>query len=410
MAKYGEPVISRETRLLLITILVSIISLWVLARLRFQERPITSAPVPPVLAQLRPAAGYADLARVIADIRTSVAATVFASPAGSLALRIRETAAITLAPTSEETRLASDRATGLTIIKVGPADLPGLMPWIPRVLDYPRYLVAAELAGDKLALRPVFVSGLFPVSSALWPGEIWMLPSATQIAAGTFVFTTEGAFSGLVVEKGGRAAIVPAVTLLKAADQLIQAGSSEPGTIGITVQPLSESVSSATGARTGMVVTAVDPNGPAAGQLVPTDIIDAVDGQPILDAELWHARITRINAGDSVLLRLWAHTEVRDVQITAAPVAASPAVPEDVSLGLRLRAIPNVGAEVLSVQSRSRAARAGILPGDIITVTGRQKVPTPTHVARMFAELPDRGSLLVAITRGSEHRVVVVEK
>src|SRR5688572_6664187 len=107
MTKYGAPVISRETRLLLITILVSITSLWILARIRFQERPITSAPVPPVLAQLRPAAGYADLARVIADIRTSVAAVVFASPDGSPALRIRETAAVTLSQTSGETRVAS---------------------------------------------------------------------------------------------------------------------------------------------------------------------------------------------------------------------------------------------------------------------------------------------------------------
>jgi hypothetical protein len=410
MTKYGAPVVSRETRLLLITILVSITSLWILARIRFQERPITSAPVPPVLAQLRPAAGYADLARVIADIRTSVAAVVFASPDGFPALRIRETVAVTLSPTSGETRVASDPATGLTIIKVDPTEVPELTPWIPRVLDYPRYLVAAELAGDKLALRPVFVSGLFPISTALWSEEIWMLPPATPIVAGAFVFTTEGAFSGLVVDTGGRAAIVPAVLLLKAADQLIQAGISEPGTIGITVQPLSASVSTATGARDGMVVTAVDPDGPAAGQLIPTDIIEAVDGHTIVDAEFWHARIARIRVGDSLLLRIRTNTAVRDAQITVAPVAAAVAVPEDVSLGLRLRAIPGVGAEVLSVRSWSRGARATILPGDVITVAGQQTAPPPTQVARLFEALPERGTLLVAITRGREHRVVVIEK
>ena len=53
MPKYGQPVISRETRLLLITIVVSVCTLWLLARLRFQDRPV-AATVAPVLAQLRP--------------------------------------------------------------------------------------------------------------------------------------------------------------------------------------------------------------------------------------------------------------------------------------------------------------------------------------------------------------------
>ena len=39
MAISGQPVISRETRRLLITIVMAVTALWVLARIRFQERP-----------------------------------------------------------------------------------------------------------------------------------------------------------------------------------------------------------------------------------------------------------------------------------------------------------------------------------------------------------------------------------
>ena len=114
---YGQPLISRETRRLLVTILVSVTALWVLARIRFQERAAASTPVPNVLAQLRPISSYADLARAIADIRPVIVAAVSASAGGGAALRIREDAAITLAPGPADTLLASDRATGLAIVR-----------------------------------------------------------------------------------------------------------------------------------------------------------------------------------------------------------------------------------------------------------------------------------------------------
>jgi S1-C subfamily serine protease len=69
-----------------------------------------------------------------------------------------------------------------------------------------------------------------------------------------------------------------------------------------------------------------------------------------------------------------------------------------------------VGAEVLSVQPRSRAERAAIQQGDVITVAAGQLSPTPAQVTRAFTALPEGGSLLVAIARGTEHRVAAIEK
>lgn len=408
-----QPMISRETRRLLITVIVAIAALWVLARIRFQERPAAATPVPNMLAQLRPASSYADLARVIADIRPAILAAVLPSASGAPALRVREEAAVTLRPASGDTIVATNRATGLSIVRGPRADVPGVMPWVPRLLDYPRYLVVVEVTGEHVALRPVFVGGLYPVTSPLWSGEIWLLPPNTAIPSGTFVFTTEGALAGLSVAHGGHSAIVPAALLSAAVDEL-QRPRGSAGELGITIEPLSPAFASATGGAVGLVVTAIDPNGPAAGKVVATEVIEAIDGEEMRTADHWRARVARVSAGDALTLRVRGADGVRDVPLTAAAAIPADAPAEeaddDVALGLRLRAIPGVGVEVLSVQPRSRAARAGLQQGDRITAVAGQPSPTPALFTRLFDSLPTGGSLLVAITRGSEHRVAAIEK
>ena len=408
MAISGQPVISRETRRLLITIVVAVTALWVLARIRFQERPVASTPMPNVLAQLRPSSSYADLARLIADIRPAIVAAVSRSAGGGPALRIREDAAVTLHPGHADNVLAMDRATGVAIVRQPRGDVPGIMPWAPRVLDYPRYLVAADVTVEHVALRPVFIGGLFPVMSPLWSGEIWLSPAATSIAPGTFVFSTDGAFAGLFVSHNGHAAMVPAALLYRTVEQTQRRRN--PGELGITVQPLSASLASATRASAGVVITGIDQDGAAAGRLLATEVIEAIDGETVHTIDHWRARAARATAGETLTLRVRGSDGVRDVPVTAiAPVPpAEPA--DDATLGLRLRSIPNIGVEVLSVQRRSRGARAGIQPGDRITVAGGQPSPSPAQLTRLFGSLPQGGSLIVALTRGKERHVIAIDK
>jgi S1-C subfamily serine protease len=238
---------------------------------------------------------------------------------------------------------------------------------------------------------------------------LWVLPPAVPIAPGTFVFTTDGAFAGLGVSHNGQGAIIPAALLFRAVDQL-QRRSGSAGDVGIAIQPLSPALAAATGASTGVVISAVDPSGAAAGVLLPTEVIEAIDGQDVHTPDHWRARMARASAGDTLTLRVRSAEGVREVQVTAAAPAAATEPTDEPSLGLRLRAIPKIGVEVLSVQPRSRAARAEIQEGDIITVAGGQPSPTPAEVMRVFTSLPDGGSLVVAITRGTEQRVVVIDK
>jgi len=385
MTKYGQAAISRETRLLLITIVVSMAALWLLARLRFQDRPVTAAPVVPVLAQLRPQSSYDDLARSLSELRPGVSAALALAAGGTPALRIGNDVGIGVA------------SSHLELMPLAEADVPTITAWTPRIVDYPRYLVAAEFVEGNLSLRPVFVGSLAPVESRTLNATVWRLPPGVTMAPGTFVFTTEGLLAGVTVEQAGALSLVPGHFVLQSADQLAEGEPHTPGDVGISVQPT----------PLGLAVAWVDPDGPASRELSATDVIQSVNGHPVNATDDWRAQLRNVSSGDEVKLRVRTDGGVREVTVVAAPIASRP---EDPSLGLHLRTLPRVGAEVLVVDPRSRGDHAGLRTGDVMTVVGWQRMPTAAQVARIFDTAQNGEKLLVAVTRKDEHLVVVLEK
>jgi serine protease Do len=279
--------------------------------------------------------------------------------------------------------------------------------WSPRRFDYPRFLLAADATRDGTSLRPVFVGSLNPVTSPTWSGPIWALPGSSELAAGTFVFTMDGEAAGLVVERDGRRALVPAETVMAVADRLVREGPGIPGRLGIQAQALTPDLAAATGAALGAVVTWVDPQGPAAKQIEVTDVVEGVGDEAFATLEHWEAWLSRLAEGETVVLKVRRNGEVREVGLTAAPV---PAAARSASLGLTLRPIPRVGVEVVRVEPASAAFRAGLAGGDVITRFGEIDAPSPAQVAREFAATPGDRPLLAGVTRGDAHRVVALER
>jgi membrane-associated protease RseP (regulator of RpoE activity) len=431
MAALGPapPHVSRETRLLLITLVLSLVALWVLARIRFPERVASPNPLPPVLTQLSRPAAFDDLAATVFAVEPQVRASLMSldvrretsaahrTDGKVLALRIHPEVAV--AVVDEDTELSNgqdhpdveiagrDPASGLAVVRVRPQTVPDLRAWAPRQMGYPRFLIASDVYAEGISLRPVFVGSLFQADSPLWPTPIWLAPPKADLVAGTFVFTTDGALAGLVVVRDGRFAIVPGTTVMSEAGRLLAAGPVQAGRIGVEVQPLTAAVASATGALSGVVVTWVDPNGPASRQLAPGEIVEAIDGDSLLTHEHWQARIARLTANQSVVLLVRKADTLREVPLTAVAVSDAK---EDLPLGLTLRAVQGTGVEVLSIQARSAAAKAGIEPRDVITVVGDIKAPTPTQVSRTFAAAAGKQPILVALTRAGEHHVLVLRK
>lgn len=427
--EFNRPSVSRDTRLLFAVILISVAMLWVLARIRFPDRPQTPSLVPPVLAQLAPPSAFDDIAVSVARLEPRVRAAVIPlevrrqSARGSgwasglvPALRFRGGLAVALmrpaagAPEATPTsgaEIARDPVSHLAVIRVPEGAAPALPNWSPRRFDYPRFLLAADVAREGTSLRPVFVGSLSPFSSPTWPGPIWGLPGSTGIGAGTFVFTVDGEVAGLVVERDGRHAIVPAAIVVAVADRLAQEGPGRPGHLGIQAQALTPGLAAATGASQGAIVTWVDPLGPAAMHIEVTDVIEGVGSEAITTLEHWEARHSGLVEGDAVVLTVRRSGEVRDVPLTVAAVPAPAGSP---ALGLTLRAVRGAGVEIVGVGPGSAAFRAGLEAGDVITRFGEVDAPSAAQVARVFAAAPEGLPVLAGVTRGTAHLVVALER
>jgi membrane-associated protease RseP (regulator of RpoE activity) len=430
--------LSRETRLLLITILVSITTLWVLARIRFADRPVTPNPIAPVLTQLAPLPVFDQLSSAMFQVQGRLAPllfgvgvqrqTAFGETRHEMVTALRldaETAVAMIDGTSTidqtdltpgATVIARDPASGLTVLGVSNGNVPNepVVPpavWSPRQPQSPRYLIAAELSLGVVGGRPVYVGPLEPMVSRVWSEAVWELPSGTDLRPGTFVFSPDGALAGLVAHAGGQLALVPGGTVRTAAERLRQQGHRAYGDLGVEVQPLTADVASSTRAQVGVVVTAVNPQGAAAGQINVTDVIVAVNDEPVSTYEHWQALAARATVGETMTLLVHRGDAVQPVALTAAPRAdLKEAAAEPPPLGLSLRTVARVGVEVLSVAPGSAAAAAGIRPGDVITVFGDRQAPTPSEVRGRFAAAPADRPVLVAITRGPTHHVLTIVK
>ena len=418
---------------MLVTIVVSITALWALARIRFADRPLPQNPITPVLSQLSPPPVFDQLTSTLVQIQSRLTPWLLGIDtrrSGSFPARHAQTVAAlrldaeTAVALFDETTIsddadlvavqvtAQDPASGLAVLRVltpgAPDAVSQLAIWSSQRPASSRYLVAAEVSSAGVSVRPVFVGALQAIESPVWWSEMaWQLPASIDLSPGTFVFTMDGALVGLVADIGGRLAIVPGETVKTAASRLAAEGQKAYGQLGIEAQPLIAGTAVGTSAQSGVVVTAVDLNGPAGEQLQVTDIIEAVGDKPLPTYEHWHAIAARVTVGQTISLRVKRTGEVRTVVLTALP-PTPPA--EALRLGLTMRTIPGTGVEVLAVAAGSAAARAGIRPGDVVTIIGDRKAPTPTQVTRSFVATTADQPVLVGVTRGAAHHVLTLQK
>jgi len=422
-----RPRLSRETRRLLLTALVSMLTLWVLARVRFPERPALPNPVPPILDQLTGPPTFAELAARVGELRGQLADSLVSlvfdrhdAPAGSggpvqraVALRIRDDLAVTvLSPAARRGAaprgvVAEDRGSGLTLVETATKTRPQLpIFWSPRDLQQPRYLLASSPSPEDISLQPTFVGSLAPIDTPQWSGSVWALPTDAAVSPGALLFTEQGELVGVVVQSDAGSAIVPARVLLASAERLLETPPKAAGELGVEVETLTPRLAAATGAKAGVVVAWVDPAGIAAPSLRIGDVIEAIDDVAITNAEQWRVRVTRAGVGDTLNLRVMRRGAPRIVQL----LVRAPSAENAAFLGLRMARVARVGTEVTRVVPGSASEAAGIATGDLITAIGNINAPTPGQIASAFEGLESGKLLIVAVTRNGAHRIMALQR
>jgi serine protease Do len=193
------------------------------------------------------------------------------------------------------------------------------------------------------------------------------------------------------------------------------------GQLGVTVQPVTSDLAAALGLKQvgGAVVSSVEPGSAAARAGVRRgDVIESFDGHPVPDANTLRNRVAGSNPGARVPLvvvrdgheqRLTAQLdEVRsqntreatgptdDGGKTAFGVSVTPLAPERASqMGLPSDVR---GLLVGDVNADSRAADAGLQPGDVIQEVNRQPVLTVEQL-RTAVKRPSHGPMLLLVSR-----------
>ncbi len=423
-----RPRVSRETRLLLVTVALAAVSLWVLDRVRsFELDPVVADSARPLLRPLlgRPAIDELsiDLARLDARIRpwlTTVALPGGAAPAErtAAAVRLRDDVTIAFVPLGAEVVdrpaavVAHDRPTGLTVLRADDAAVPPpLSIWMPDFSSGPRYLLVAEPTAGGIATRPLLLSGLSVRSSAAWSDSIWALPPGSAARPGSLLFTTAAELAGAVIEDDKVLSFVPAPLLVAEVDRLLLRAGASPGGLPVEVEDLAPAVSSMLGVNSGVVITWTDPNDP--NQLLRSgDVVQAIDGTPVRSAGEWEARAHRLYAGDEVRLSVVRGGELRDVRVVASAAARLSSRdaewlpdPSGAGLGLAMEFVPGLGTSISSVTAGSSGAKAGLRPGDLITRTDAIQAPTPAQLRRGFTA----GPMLLSVTRGARHHVLALQ-
>jgi S1-C subfamily serine protease len=156
-----------------------------------------------------------------------------------------------------------------------------------------------------------------------------------------------------------------------------------------------------------VVVTYVDSKGPSAAALVVGDVVEAINGTPLETPLHWKARALKLTAGESVNLRVRRNREIRELKLSAAP---SPVLQKEFTVGLSLRNAPGAGSAVTAVEAGSVADRAGLRVGDVITLAGNARAPSPAAVMRAVEPVSAGEAVLVAFERDGTQAVTALEK
>jgi Do/DeqQ family serine protease len=244
------------------------------------------------------------------------------------------------------------------------------------------------------------------------------------IGINTAILSRSGGFQGVGLA-------VPADMVSQVANNLVQHGKVVRGYLGVNIQNISPALQDSFSLknRDGALVAEVLPDGPAAkAGLKEGDVITAVNGDKVTDANSVTLTVTGLSPGSKLKLDILRDGKAQEITATAAERPGSKGKDEalasddegvlngvavgDLDRDSRQQAdIPArvKGAVITNVSPDSAAARAGLRPGDVIMEINKQPVRNAQEAVDLSAKADNKKTLVTLWSRGSKIFVVVDE-
>lgn len=228
-----------------------------------------------------------------------------------------------------------------------------------------------------------------------------------------------GINTAILSPAGGNVGIgfaVPSNMAVAVMNQLIENGEVRRGRIGIGIQDVTPDLAEALGLDdpTGAVIANVELGSTAeSAGLKVGDVVTAVDGQAVHSSADLRNLIGLTPVGSEVTLTVKRDGGERQVTVRIAEALAPPQLAGTVFEGASLRDASaaeargsGAGVVVEHVAPGSSAARAGLLPGDLIVAINRMSVTSLADMAKWLADGPD--TLAVELVRAGTRLLLVV--
>ncbi|MGZ5927172.1 MAG: DegQ family serine endoprotease [Rhizomicrobium sp.] len=230
-----------------------------------------------------------------------------------------------------------------------------------------------------------------------------------------------GINTAIVGPSGGNVGIgfaIPANMVREVMDQLVRYGEVRRGRLGVAVQDLTPDLAGAMGLpvhQSGAVIANVEAGSAAerAG-LKAGDVITAIDKSQVRSAADLRNKIGLLRVGDAAELAVLRGGKSTVIRATvAAPVQkliqggqVNPLL-EGATFGPVTADTSTRGVQVTSVQTGSKAERAGLRKGDIVTSVNQDEIAGPDEFAAQAKASPKR--LLLALIRDGRALFLVMQ-
>jgi serine protease Do len=203
-------------------------------------------------------------------------------------------------------------------------------------------------------------------------------------------------------------------------DEIVAHGKVEHGYLGILPQDVTPALAKAFNGQTdGALVGEVTPNSPASkAGLKQGDIITAVNGQPVPNAGQLRSRIGMLDPNNTATLKVWRDGKTLDVPVTLGQFPTNEerasVNTQDSENALQGVSVENLtpdtaqqlklspatkGVVVDTVSPSSRAADAGLQPGDVIQQVNHQSVSSVKDYTQALSTSKKDAPVLLLVNR-----------